>query len=229
MKNRWIAALLMLASVFGLFGCTAVNGSPTETDGDLPDGFIPAVEDGLLAGEAQLPENIVNVAETDEKGEALFQIVYNIDSSPRVQEQCEALAADIYDATGVKVPVVHSMEKQKDYEITVGDIARKETIDVIDGFFADYLAENVTKEDLAVRLHLSSRQLNRFLQKRYGMSFRGKLCSSRMLHAGWLLRHTQQPIQQIAPQVGYTSVPAFIRSFTRFHGKTPQQFRDLRD
>lgn len=99
-------------------------------------------------------------------------------------------------------------------------------IDVIDGFFADYLAENVTKEDLAARLHLSSRQLNRFLQKRYGMSFREKLFTSRMQHAGWLLRHTGQPIRQIAPQVGYTSVPAFIRSFTRFHDKTPQQFRE---
>lgn len=102
-------------------------------------------------------------------------------------------------------------------------------IDVIDGFFADFLADNVTREDLASRLHLSSRQLNRFLQKRYGMSFREKLFSTRMQHAGWLLRHTALPVQQIASQVGYTSVPAFIRSFTRFHGKTPQQFREQQD
>lgn len=99
-------------------------------------------------------------------------------------------------------------------------------VDVIDGFFADFLADNVTKEDLAARLHLSSRQVNRYLQKRYGMSFREKLFSTRMQHAGWLLRHTELSVRQIAPQVGYTSVPAFIRSFTRFHNRTPQQFRD---
>ncbi|MBQ3135432.1 MAG: helix-turn-helix domain-containing protein [Oscillospiraceae bacterium] len=99
-------------------------------------------------------------------------------------------------------------------------------IDVIDGFFADSLADNVTKEDLAARLHLSSRQVNRFLHKRYGMSFREKLFTSRMQHAGWLLRHTRLPVQQIALQVGYTSTPAFIRSFTRFHDRTPQQFRE---
>lgn len=102
-------------------------------------------------------------------------------------------------------------------------------VDVIDGFFADFLADNVTKEDLAARLHLSSRQVNRFLQKRYGMSFREKLFSTRMQHAGWLLQHTRLSIQQIAPQVGYTSVPAFIRSFTRFHNRTPQQFREQRN
>ena len=99
-------------------------------------------------------------------------------------------------------------------------------VDVIDGFFTDFLAKNVTKEDLADRLHLSSRQLNRFLQKRYGMSFREKLLRARMLHAGWLLQHTEQSVRQIAPQVGYTSMPAFVRSFTRFHNKTPLQFRE---
>lgn len=99
-------------------------------------------------------------------------------------------------------------------------------VDVIDGFFADFLADDVTKEDLAERLHLSSRQVGRFLQKRYGMSFREKLFNTRMLHAGWLLRHTELSVRQIAPQVGYTSLPAFVRSFTRFHGKTPQQYRD---
>lgn len=98
-------------------------------------------------------------------------------------------------------------------------------VDVIDGFFADFLADDVTKEDLAARLHLSSRQVNRFLQKRYGMSFREKLTSTRMQHASWLLHNTEQTVQQIAPQVGYASVSAFIRSFVRFYGKSPLQFR----
>lgn len=98
-------------------------------------------------------------------------------------------------------------------------------VDVIDSFFANCLRPNATKEELCARLHLSPRQLHRFLEKRYGMSFREKLISSRMTHAGWLLRHTEQSVQQIAHQVGYTSVPAFSRGFVRFHNCTPQQFR----
>ncbi|MBE6957396.1 MAG: AraC family transcriptional regulator [Ruminococcaceae bacterium] len=98
-------------------------------------------------------------------------------------------------------------------------------VDVIDSFFANSLRENVTKDDLCARLHLSPRQLHRFLQKRYGMNFREKLVSTRMTHAGWLLRNTDLPIQQVALQVGYTSVPSFSRSFTQFHSLPPKQFR----
>ncbi|MBQ3135662.1 MAG: AraC family transcriptional regulator [Oscillospiraceae bacterium] len=99
-------------------------------------------------------------------------------------------------------------------------------VDVIDSFFANSLQEDVTKADLCALLHLSPRQLHRFLQKRYGMNFREKLVSTRMTHAGWLLRNTGLSIQQVALQVGYTSVPSFSRSFCQFHGSPPKQFRD---
>lgn len=99
-------------------------------------------------------------------------------------------------------------------------------VDVIDSFFANSLRENVTKGDLCALLHLSPRQLHRFLRKRYGMNFREKLVSTRMTHAGWLLRHTELPIHQVALQVGYTSLPAFSRSFAQFHNCSPKQFRE---
>jgi hypothetical protein len=132
MKNRWIASVLALASVFGLFGC-ALTGEDDARKDIAPQNFLSADEDVLLADTSDSTEYL-NVAELDEEGEPLFQIVYNIESSQRVQEQCEALAADIYEETGVELPVVHSSERQKKYEITVGNIARVETVDVIDGF-----------------------------------------------------------------------------------------------
>ncbi len=133
MRIRLIAAALLLATAFGLLGCSAVPA------GDMAD----VLEDpALLSGSGLLntgdgeesAEELINVAALDEKDKPIFQIVYNISAGLRVQEQCETLAADIYNATGVTLPVVHSMEPQKTYEITVGEIARKETIDVIDGF-----------------------------------------------------------------------------------------------
>ncbi|MBQ3556659.1 MAG: AraC family transcriptional regulator [Oscillospiraceae bacterium] len=102
-------------------------------------------------------------------------------------------------------------------------------VDVIDSFFSNSLGQNVTKAELCKRLHLSPRQLHRFLEKRYGMSFREKLASTRMTHAGWLLRNTDLSIQQVALQVGYTSVPSFSRSFSHFHNCSPRQFRHQQD
>ena len=135
MKLRLISIFLLFATVFGLFGCTAVPAAEN-TDADN------AKNSALLSGSALLnesastntTESLLNLAATDESGEPLFQIVYDIGADLRVQEQCEALAADIYDATGVVVPVVHSAMPQKKYELTVGEVKRSETIDVIDGF-----------------------------------------------------------------------------------------------
>ena len=133
MRIRWIAVLLTLSSVLGLFGC-AFDGAVDTGDRDVPDGFLSAEGDGALLADTKAETEYLNVAEVDEEGEPLFQIVYNIESSQRVQEQCEALAADIYEETGIELPVVHSSEQQRTYEITVGSIARRETVDVIDGF-----------------------------------------------------------------------------------------------
>lgn len=133
MKNRWIAAVLVIATVFGLFGCAGTGTSVSEKIGEK-NGFVSAKEGVSLSGEKAEDETLINVAKTDEEGKPLFQIVYDIGAGLRVKEQCEVLAADIYDVTGVDVPVVHSMEKQKPYEITVGAIARKETVEVIDNF-----------------------------------------------------------------------------------------------
>ena len=134
MKTRWIAAILTLATVFGLFGCAYAQAPADTRASENAENFISADGDALLLGEKESLGEKVNVAATDENGDAIFQIVYNLSSTLRVQEQCEALAADIYEEIGVQVPVVHSSEPQKAYEITVGNVARLETIDVIDGF-----------------------------------------------------------------------------------------------
>ena len=136
MKKRWVAAVLTAASVFGLFGC-AFAGDTTEIGNRVPQNFISAEEDRALVADSRTEKEYLNVAELDEEGEPLFQIVYNIDSDQRVEEQCAALAADIYEETGIELPVVHSSQQQKPYEITVGSIARRETVDVIDGFDLD--------------------------------------------------------------------------------------------
>ena len=39
------------------------------------------------------------------------------------------------------------------------------------------------------------------------------------------LRRGREPLESIAPDVGYTSVPAFTRAFTRAHGRTPGRYR----
>ena len=140
MKIRLLAALLLIATLFGAFGCAMIPAEDEESPVNVPKenkNFIAADKNAVLSGENNEAQsgNLINLAATDEKGRSLYHIVYNISSSQRVIEQCETLAADIYDVTGVELPILHSSEKtDNQYEIMVGRIARKETVETVDKF-----------------------------------------------------------------------------------------------
>ncbi len=137
MKIKLIAVMLLLTMLLGAVGCTGAVAPIAEGNGaaDENPNFISGEKNALLdTGDGTSADNMLNIAETDEEGTPIFQIVYGIGAGLRVEEQCATLAANIYDATGVEVPVVHSSKPQKTYELTVGEVKRSETIDVIDGF-----------------------------------------------------------------------------------------------
>ena len=95
----------------------------------------------------------------------------------------------------------------------------------IDDFFEKNFAEYGTEEALAESLHLSKRQLARVLNEQYGMSFREKLLSTRMDHAGWLLRSTDMKVSEISAAVGYSSEGSFFKTFKEYYKTTPQKYR----
>ncbi len=137
MKKRLLATLLLAATLFGTFGCAGVRG-PLSEEAAAPsenENFIPADRSEMLsAGDAQSGKQI-NFGAKNEEGAPLYQIVYNIDSSQRVQDQCALLAEDIRDVTGVEIPVKHSAESTDNpYELMIGNVKRVETLEIIDGF-----------------------------------------------------------------------------------------------
>ena len=57
------------------------------------------------------------------------------------------------------------------------------------------------------------------------MSWRTYLLHARMLRAMALLAAPGQSVQQTATAVGFDSLSAFTRAFTRFCGETPSTYR----
>ena len=90
MKIKLPAIALLLAMLLGTLGCTASPGKNLTAKEDDPH-FIPASQSTLADNTSEL----LNLAATDENGDPLFQIVYDITAGLRVQEQCQTLAADI--------------------------------------------------------------------------------------------------------------------------------------
>lgn len=97
--------------------------------------------------------------------------------------------------------------------------------ELIDDYFEHHFTQKAGLSELAEKLHLSKRQVARVLLESYGMGFQEKLTSTRMDHAAWLLRTTDQRISSIAGSVGYVSEAAFYLAFKNHFQVTPQEYR----
>ncbi|MBQ8309429.1 MAG: hypothetical protein IJX80_00265, partial [Clostridia bacterium] len=134
MKVRLIAMVLLLATVLGLFGCTA-SVVPEQEDVAVLNApsFIGGKSDAL--GDSDVldrPANLMNMAQANADGSAVYQIVYPVGASDQLIAECEKLSDDIFEITGVQIPIVHSLEATGTYEILIGEVLRAEVVDVID-------------------------------------------------------------------------------------------------
>ena len=86
------------------------------------------------------------------------------------------------------------------------------------------LSGHVSGEDTARMLSMHRRTLNRRL-KAQGTTFQSVLDRVRLEAARQLLESTRLPLDDIAASLGYASVSPFMRSFRRWTGTTPGQWR----
>lgn len=82
----------------------------------------------------------------------------------------------------------------------------------------------VTAAEVSRAVAVSQRTLRRQFEAVVGMSWRTYLLHARMLQAMALLAAPDQGVQQTATAVGFDSLSAFTRAFTRFCGEAPSAY-----
>lgn len=87
-----------------------------------------------------------------------------------------------------------------------------------------HYAEDLTREDVADAVFLSSAYFSRFFKQRIGMSFIDYLTKIRMQKAAELLT-TNMRITDIAHKVGYQSRNRFFINFRQYSGYNPTEYR----
>lgn len=95
---------------------------------------------------------------------------------------------------------------------------------IIESFFDNYQSD-LTIEQLASLLNLSSKQTNRILKRLYDTSFKQKLLDIRIEVAKDLLKNSRDSIEFISERVGYSLEKNFRMVFKRKTGLTPLRFR----
>ncbi|MER7462322.1 helix-turn-helix domain-containing protein [Streptomyces sp. NPDC097981] len=92
-------------------------------------------------------------------------------------------------------------------------------------WIGEHLAEDLSAEALAARLHLSVRHFSRLFHRRTGTTPAAYVESARLEAARGLLQDSTHGLPEIAAISGLGSVESLHRSFRRRLGTTPAQYR----
>jgi transcriptional regulator GlxA family with amidase domain len=87
------------------------------------------------------------------------------------------------------------------------------------------LAEPYSVEQIARRVNLSRRQLERLFHHEVGLSVQGFSRRLRVRYGLWRLLHSEQSITDIAQQCGFADSSHFCRKFSEQFGRTPSEVR----
>lgn len=93
------------------------------------------------------------------------------------------------------------------------------------GHLEDHCTEPVNLTALARRVHLSRWHLSRSFNRSMGMSVTEFVHRLRAEEACRRLRLTDQPVGQIASDLGYNEIAYFTRCFHRHLGQSPRAYR----
>ncbi|WP_409342280.1 helix-turn-helix domain-containing protein [Paenibacillus sp. MBLB4367] len=133
------------------------------------------------------------------------------------------------------IPQLQTMEQLEGYfQTVVGEAAlmirlKKEEHDPIVSFVNDYLerhyAEDITLDLVAGHLNITGGYLSTYFKDRTGTNFVDFVGDFRVKKAMDLLMNTEMKVQDIATSVGYQTMSSFNRTFKRFSGVTPTEYR----
>lgn len=93
-----------------------------------------------------------------------------------------------------------------------------------------FVRENYTRrfslEELSDHVGASKQYCMRAFKRRMGTTINDYLTDLRMRHAAYLLRSTYMNVDQTADYLGFSSVSYFSRSFKKYYGVSPSEYKE---
>lgn len=88
-----------------------------------------------------------------------------------------------------------------------------------------HFQENINLDVVAQALGYSPNHLSRHFKQKKGVNFTDYLNGRRVAHARQLIRESGLPLKDIAAQSGFGSANSLIRTFEKYEGMTPGEYR----
>jgi transcriptional regulator GlxA family with amidase domain len=118
----------------------------------------------------------------------------------------------------------HCQSQHRPYTREARQAVFEEAVEIVAAEFSSPLKI----DDVARRVSVSPRQLQRVFSDVGGTGFRSHLRRVRMAHAAELLRNTGLPVKEVGRRVGYGDASQFTKAFKRAYGVSPSESRARR-
>lgn len=110
-------------------------------------------------------------------------------------------------------------------KLEYSNFKNNDPIEITKSYIEEHLADELDMEALAQNVYLNPDYLTRIFRKATGEPVNKYIINQRMIKAKQLLEYTNQPISEIAFQIGYNNYTSFNRIFTKSVGLSPQIYR----
>lgn len=155
----------------------------------------------------------------------------------KVMRMLHTLQLDTRCVSGLSglISSIHTVEELERYfETLISEAGRlirvkKEERDPVISFVGSYLkehyAEDITLDLVAGKMNITGGYLSTYFKEKTGINFVDYVNEFRIRQAMDLLLQTDLKIQDIAVQTGYQTMSSFNRTFKKFAGITPSEYR----
>jgi AraC-like DNA-binding protein len=100
-----------------------------------------------------------------------------------------------------------------------------EKLTFVNEYIETHLHEKITNEELAAMMNYSPHYFLKLFNRLHGMTPGRYILHRRFSRAKYLLRYTDDSVDQVAQQVGFRYTSYFIRHFKQWEGVTPATYR----
>ncbi|MGV0168720.1 helix-turn-helix domain-containing protein [Furfurilactobacillus sp. WILCCON 0119] len=128
-----------------------------------------------------------------------------------------------------QAPALHTVPDKNNFHASLAKIdsistTNKEISDALT-FIEQHLNQNISLEEVAQRVYLSSFYFSKLFKKSTNMNFSDYLAAKKIKRAMVLLQDTNTPVNLIAHQLGFSQTSYFSKTFKRYVNETPSTFR----
>lgn len=124
-----------------------------------------------------------------------------------------------------RAQVISWINKLKTMILTTLDTTQVDTLELARQYVRSHLEDHISLQDIANYVNLSASYLSTLFKKRYNQTLIDYINQGKITLAQKLLQTTEQPIQDIAHNLGFENAYYFAKVFHKYTGCSPSSYR----